>query len=314
MHASSGSGQPALSCLPFLPVGRGLAAKLRRWAPGYLFILPAVVVLTVMTVYPSLNLIRLSLTDWKLTGDPKFVGLRNFVAFFQLPASWRVLYVTVLFLAWDVIIVFGIGLAVALALNQRIRFRGFFRAAVLIPWTVTAVVAGVVWRWMLLPEVGVITYLLSLVHVQLEFLLNPTLSLVSVILVDAWRSVGYAAVFLLAGLQSIDPSLYEAARVDGAGACANFRRITMPLLAPSGLVLLILLTIHALNTVDVILIVTGGGPMRLTETTAFHMYKEALYYFNVGYGSAVAVFLLIANIGLAILYFRLLPGGAQEAA
>jgi len=312
MPVSSGRRRLEGSVIHRTPADRGLAADLRRWAPGYLFILPAVTVLTVMTVYPSLNLLRLSLTNWKLTGDPKFIGLRNYVAFFQLPASWRVLYVTGLFLVWDVIIVFSIGLAVALALNQPIRFRGLFRAAVLIPWTVTAVVAGVVWRWMLLPEAGVLTYLLSLMHVELQFLLNPTLSLLSIILVDAWRSIGYAAVFLLAGLQSIDLSVYEAARVDGAGAWANFRRITIPLLAPSSLVLLILLTIHALNTVDVILVVTGGGPMRLTETTAFHMYKEALYYFNVGYGSAVSVFLLIANIALAILYFHLLPGGARE--
>jgi ABC-type sugar transport system permease subunit len=268
-------------------------------------------VLAAMTLYPSLHLLRLSLTNWKLVGDPMFVGMQNFIAFFQLPASWRVLYVTLLFLIWDVVVVFAVGLAVALALNQHIRFRGFFRAAVLIPWTVTAVVAGVVWRWMLLPEAGILTYLLDRMGLQIDFLLNPTMSLVSIVLVDAWRTVGYAAVFLLAGLQSIDPSVYEAARVDGAGAWGTFRRITMPLLAPSSLVLLILLTIHALNTVDVILVVTGGGPMRLTETTAFHMYKEALYYFNVGYGSAVSVLLLLANVALAILYFRLLPGGAR---
>lgn len=312
MRASSGNRTVSQTIPQEQLVARGLRSSWRRHAPGYLFILPAVLVLAVMTLYPSLHLIRLSLTDWKLVGDPNFIGFRNFVAFFQLPASWRVLYVTVLFLFWDVLIVFGVGLAVALALNQQIRFRGFFRAAALIPWTVTAVVAGVVWRWMLLPEAGVVTYLLGQLGLQVDFLLNPTMSLISIVLVDAWRTIGYAAVFLLAGLQSIDLSIYEAARVDGASAWGTFRRITLPLLAPSSLVLLILLTIHALNTVDVILVVTGGGPMRLTETTAFHMYKEALYYFNIGYGSAIAVFLLIANIGLAILYFRLLPGGARE--
>jgi ABC-type sugar transport system permease subunit len=312
MRASSANARSLNSFLQNAVRARGLRGKLRRWVPGYLFILPAVIVLLVMTLYPSIHLLRLSLTDWKLVGEPHFIGLRNFFAFFQLPASWRVLYVTALFLIWDGIIVFGVGLAVALALHQKIRFRGFFRAAVLIPWTVTAVVAGVVWRWMLLPEAGVLTYFLSRLNIEVEFLLNPTLSLLSIILVDAWRTIGYAAVFLLAGLQSIDPSIYEAARVDGAGGWANFRRITMPLLAPSSLVLLILLTIHALNTVDVILVVTGGGPMRLTETTAFHMYKEALYYFNVGYGSAVSVLLLVVNIVLAVLYFRLLPGGARE--
>lgn len=312
MRASSGkSDEPSLG-IEIVAGRRGLLADLRRWAPGYLFIMPAVLVLAVMTLYPSLHLIRLSLTDWKLVGDPNFIGLRNFVGFFQLPESWRVLYVTLLFLLWDVVVCFGVGLAVALALNQRIRFRGFFRAAVLIPWTVTAVVAGVVWRWMLLPEAGVLTYLLDRLGLKVDFLLNPTMSLFSIILVDAWRTVGYAAVFLLAGLQSIDLSVYEAARVDGAGPWGTFRRITMPLLAPSSLVLLILLTIHALNTVDVVLVVTGGGPMRLTETTAFHMYKEALYYFNIGYGSAVSVLLLAANVGLAFLYFRLLPGGARE--
>jgi len=291
----------------------GLSGRLRRWAPGYLFIAPAVLFLVALTVYPSLYLIGLSITDWKLTNEPAVVGLSNFVTFFEQSASWRVLYVTLLFLVLDVAVVLGLGLPLALALNGRLRWRGLFRAAALVPWAVSAVVAGVVWRWMLLPETGVLTHFLSQVGIEAEFLLDPTMALVSIVLVDAWRQIGYAAIFLLAGLQSIDPVLYEAARVDGAGPLASFRYVTIPLLAPAGLVLLILLTIHALNTVDVVLVVTGGGPMRLTETMAFHMYKEALYYFNVGYGSAVSVLLLLANLLLAVLYFRLLPGGAREA-
>jgi ABC-type sugar transport system permease subunit len=290
----------------------GLAVKLRRWAPGYLFILPALLFLLALTVYPSLYLIGLSVTDWKLTNVATFVGVKNFILFFQRPASWHVLYITGLFLFLDIIVIFGLGLPVALALNGRIRFRGFFRVVALVPWAVSAVVAGVVWRWMLLPGTGVLAYFLGRLGMESEFLLDPTLALASIVLVDAWRQIGYAAVFLLAGLQSIDPVLYEAARVDGAGAFRTFRYITAPLLAPASLVLLILMTIHALNTVDVVLVVTGGGPMRLTETMAFHMYKEAFYYFNVGYGSAVSVLLLLVNLLLAILYFRLLPGGARE--
>jgi ABC-type sugar transport system permease subunit len=174
----------------------------------------------------------------------------------------------------------------------------------LVPWAISAVVAGVVWRWMLMPETGVITYLLGQAGIVAEFLMHPVLALVSIVMVDAWRQVGYAAIFLLAGLQSIDPSLYEAASVDGASKWTAFRRITLPLLAPSLLVLLILLTIHALNTVDVILVVTGGGPARLTETLAFHMYKEALYYFNIGYGSSGVDLLPGAARRIAIRYVR----------
>ncbi len=288
---------------------KAVSRRLRHSIEPYLFISPAFIFLGVMTIYPMFYVIWLSLTSWDLMGTPKYVGLENFFTFFSDRNSLRILWVTGVFLIGDLLLTILPGFLLALALNQKIRMRGVLRAAALIPWAVTAVVAGVIWKWMLEPEIGVVSFLLSLIGLKIDFLLDPFLSLLTIIFVDSWRGIGYAAVFILAGLQSIDNEILEAARVDGARIWARFRYITLPLLTPSMLVLLILLTIHALNTVDVVLVVTGGGPMRMTETIAFHMYKEGLQYFNVGFGSSVGVLLLLINIILATIYFKSLERG-----
>jgi len=281
--------------------------KIKSKIEPYLFISPAFLLLLVIIAYPIYYVVQLSFFKWDLMTSPSFIGLKNYISFLMKPTTGRVMKATFIYWIGNVSITLILGFALALALNQKIRFRGFFRATSLVSWTLTAVVAGVTWRWMFAPQVGFLTYWVeSLLGITPDFLINPNYALLLVIVVDAWRSFGYATIFILAGLQGIDKNILEAAKVDGVSTWGEFRYITLPLLSPSILVLLILLSMRALNMIDIIMVVTKGGPMRLTETLAFNMYQESLRYYNIGYGSAVGVFLLLINVVLAIFYFKLL--------
>ena len=135
-----------------------------------------------------------------------------------------------------------------------------------LPWALTAVVVGVMWRWILLPDIGIVNYMLSGLGINVSFFLSPGLALATMIVVEVWRSTGYGMILVLAGLQGIDGTLYEAARIDGAGFWRALRHITLPLLVPTLLVATILLSIRSVNLIDIPLVVTGGGPARMTET------------------------------------------------
>ena len=148
-------------------------------------------------------------------------------------------------------------MALALALNEPVRFRTFFRSTVVLPWALTAVVVGVMWRWILIPDIGIANYMLSGLGINVSFFLNPVTAMATMILVEVWRSTGYGMILVLAGLQGIDGTLYEAARIDGAGYWRALHHITLPLLVPTLLVATILLSIRSVNLIDIPLVVTG---------------------------------------------------------
>ena len=184
------------------------------------------------------------------------------------------------------------------------RFRTFYRSTVVLPWALTAVVVGVMWRWMLIPDIGIVNYALSGLGINVSFFLSPAAAMATMILVEVWRSTGYGMILVLAGLQGIEPSLYEAARIDGAGFWRALRHITLPLLVPTLLVATILLSIRSVNLIDIPLVVTGGGPARMTETLGLYMWKESFSFHHIGYGSAVAIVMFAINLALTVLYIR----------
>jgi multiple sugar transport system permease protein len=162
------------------------------------------------------------------------------------------------------------------------------------------------WRWILLPDIGIVNYLLSGVGVNVSFFLSPAAAMATMVVVEVWRSTGYGMILLLAGLQGIDRTLYEAARIDGAGFWRALRHITLPLLVPTLLVATILLSIRSINLIDIPLVVTGGGPARMTETLGLYMWKESFSFHHIGYGSAVAIVMFAINLVLTVLYIRAL--------
>ena len=308
-------GSTAVAAAPAVSSGRrragrgGLGAVLTsdRVLP-YLLVAPAVLLVFALTVYPTVYVLLTSFTDWNLMRTvTKSVGAKNYVDLLADYLAIRALVNTVIFLVGSLALILVLGLALALALNEPVRFRTFYRSTVVLPWALTAVVVGVMWRWILLPDIGIVNYMLSGLGINVSFFLSPGLALATMIVVEVWRSTGYGMILVLAGLQGIDGTLYEAARIDGAGFWRALRHITLPLLVPTLLVATILLSIRSVNLIDIPLVVTGGGPARMTETLGLYMWKESFSFHHIGYGSAVAIVMLAINLLLTVLYIRSLP-------
>lgn len=285
----------------------------RRWPAfsarlvPYLLVLPAVAIVFGMTLYPSIYVFRSSLTDWSLNRlGTEFIGLQNYRWLFTDPQFWLTLKNTVIFSVGVLLFVLTFGLLLALALNERLPLRTFFRSAVVMPWAITAVVTGLMWRWMMLPDIGILSYAFEQIGLRVPFLLDSTIALAALIMIDAWRSTGYGMVLLLAGLQGIDPTLRDAAKIDGASYSQYVRHIVIPLLVPTLIVVAILISIHTVNLIDIVLVVTGGGPARQTETLGLFMWKESFQLFSVGYGSAIAIIMFAINLVMTALYIKAL--------
>jgi ABC-type sugar transport system permease subunit len=301
--------RPGLRPTPLRAVHRTLTSD--RVLP-YLLVAPAVVLVFALTVYPTVYVLQTSFTDWNLMRTvTRAVGLRNYVDLASDELARRALLNTVLFLVGSLVLILVLGLALALALNEPVRFRTFFRSTVVLPWALTAVVVGVMWRWILMPDIGIVNYLLAGLGINVSFFLSPNAALATMVLVEVWRSTGYGMILVLAGLQGIDGSLYEAARIDGAGFWRALRHITLPLLVPTLLVATILLSIRSVNLIDIPLVVTGGGPARMTETLGLYMWKESFAFHHIGYGSAVAMVMFAINLVLTVLYIRSLSRTAR---
>jgi ABC-type sugar transport system permease subunit len=270
-------------------------------------VLPAVAIVFGMTIYPTVHVLRSSLTDWSLNRlGIEFIGLQNYHWLFTDPQFWRTLQNTTIFSVGVLLFVLTFGLLLALALDERLPLRTFFRSVVVMPWAITAVVTGLMWRWMMLPDIGILTYGLEQIGLRVPFLLDSAVALWALILIDAWRSTGYGMILLLAGLQGIDRTLHDAAKVDGASYAQYVRHIIIPLLVPTLIVVAILISIHTVNLIDIVLVVTGGGPARQTETLGLFMWKESFQLFSVGYGSAIAVIMFGINLIMTALYIKVL--------
>jgi len=273
----------------------------------YLLILPAVALVFGVTVYPTFQVVASSLTNWSLdrTGV-QFIGFKNYVWLALDPQFWLTVRNTVIYSLGVLLLVLTLGLLLALALNEELRFRAFFRTSVVLPWAITATVTGVMWRWMLMPDIGLVTYVMELFGAHVPFLLDSWVALTMLVVVEVWRSTGYGMILLLAGLQAIDPSLQEAAKLDGATYVQYVRGIVIPLLVPTILIVTILMSIRTVNMIDLVLVLTGGGPARLTETLGLFMWKESFQLYGVGYGSAIAVIMFAMNIVMTICYIKVL--------
>ena len=273
----------------------------------YILVAPAVFLVLALTIYPSIYVIGTSFTDWNLTRTvTKYVGFQNYVDLASDPLVLRSLFNTSVFMVGSTALIIILGLALALALNQPVRFRAFFRSSVVLPWALTAVVVGVMWHSMLTPDVGIVDYMLMSARINVPFFLDPSIALGTMTVVEVWRSTGYGMIILLAGLQGINGTLYEAAHIDGAGFWNSLRFITLPLLIPTILVAIILLSIRSVNLIDIPLVMTGGGPARMTETLGLYMWKESFSFYHIGYGSSVAVVMFIFNLILTVFYIRVL--------
>jgi multiple sugar transport system permease protein len=284
-----------------------------------LWLLPTLVALALFQLYPLLEAIRLSLTDEELTSPTtNFVGFENYVKLFTSSDFLDMLVVTAKFALSSIVLHVLFGLVLALTIDYGVRhgLRGHLttRVSVLLAWIVPGIIIGLIWKVMLVEsQFGAINHFLGMVGVgPVPFRSNPDLALVSTIAAGTWRGTAFAMIMLYGGLQRIPQQLYEAARVDGAGRWARFRHVTLPQLKPVLFVTIVLVTIYALNTFDLIFALTGGGPAEATEVLALFMYRKAFESpFSLGEGAAVAVFMLGLNLLLTAVYLYLFDIGDE---
>jgi multiple sugar transport system permease protein len=276
----------------------------------YRLLLPAVVVLAFLVVGPTFYLFYTSFMDWFLRDPygPRFSGLDNYIKLFQSPDFHVSLTVTLIFSASSVIISILLGLALALLFSTDLRGKTIMRTILVMPIVLPPVVVGFTWKFILSSEVGVIgAYLLRLIGLgDVSLLGDPTLALVSVILADVWGKTPLTFLIFLAGLAAIPPLYYESAMIDGAGRWQVFKSITLPNLTKPLIVALILRTIDAFNSFDVIFVMTKGGPGMATHTLPMLGWKVGFYYFDLGAASAIGVILLLILISISMPLIRII--------
>ncbi|HEU4565303.1 MAG TPA: sugar ABC transporter permease, partial [Gemmatimonadaceae bacterium] len=236
-----------------------------------------------------------------------FIGLGNYAELARDGRFWGALAHTALFTAVTVTAELALGLVLALAMNRAFRARGLVRAAILVPWAIPTVVAGLLWRFMFDSQAGIANAMLVELGVldrPIVWFVRAATAWVPVMLADIWKTTPFTALLLLAGLQNIDRSLYEATAVDGAGRWRQLRRITIPLLRPAILVALIFRTLDALRVFDLIYVLTGGGPGTSTEPVALYTFTTLMQNLRFGYGAALSVVVFLITFVLALLYIR----------
>lgn len=281
---------------------------------AFWLLLPAALLLGLIVVYPVLKLLHDSLYSMSVFSAhaPQFIGLSNYADALSDPDVWRAIRFT---LALCLVTVPGallVGLGLALLANRPWKWRWPVRLALLLPWALPLAFSGMIFAWFFNTEYGVVNDLLRRAGMApISFLLIPQWGFFAICVATIWKSSSFVALILLAGLQTIPRSLYEAAELEGANAWQTFRHVTLPLLMPALAVALIFRTISALQSFDIPYAMTQGGPARYTETLSILVNTTAIEYMDVGYGSALAVLLFLLSMAVSSLYLRKLYRGAM---
>jgi multiple sugar transport system permease protein len=268
-------------------------ARRSRLLP-YGLLAPAVLVTLLIVFLPMLVAVVTSFFELVLfrPGATKFIGLGNFVTLLQDAVFWSSLWRTIVWIGLTVPLQMLLGLVAALILNHEFAWRGLARALVIIPWALPSVVIALMWRWIYDPNIGVANELLlrlSIIQTAVPWLADPGTALYAVIATLTWQGFPFFAVMILAALQGIPKSQYEAAAIDGASRWRQFRHVTLPGIAPVLATAGLLRVIWVANSIDVIFVMTGGGPGYATHTLPLYAFIKARQNLDFGYGSAIAV-------------------------
>ncbi len=298
----------APSALHDLAQGRPLRSRLMPYA----LLAPAVLVTLFIVFFPMVQALVTSFYDlvlWKPNAT-RFVGFGNYIKLLRDPVFWTSMGHTAIWIGLTVPLQMGLGLVAALLLNREFPWRGLARAMVIIPWALPSVVIALMWRWIYDPTTGVLNDILlylSVIHSTVPWLADPHLALYAVIATLTWQGFPFFAVMILAGLQGIPQSQYEAASIDGASTWRQFLHITLPGIAPVLATAGLLRIIWVANSMDVIFVMTGGGPGYATHTLPLYAFIKARQNLDFGYGTAIAVtFTILLGTVVAIYIVRTL--------
>jgi len=291
------------------PHGGGLTGRVSDWVNDHIrtvLLGPSLVALFLVFIYPAVMLLWLSLLNTRGLGET-FEPAYNYGRIFTDPTFWNAVEKTMIYSFGSLIVSVGVGLVVALALNKLVnqRVRNTYSTLILISWAVPLSIVGVTWRWMFNGELGVVNKVLvdlGLLGGGFSWLSTSATAMMVVILADSWSRIPFAAVVLLAGLQSIPQDMYDAAKVDGATTLQTFRNVTLPYLRPSFFVAGLITWMFAFRAFAIPFSTTGGGPGGATETLAIYIHRFGIQLLDYGFASAVSVFLVAVTLVVATGY------------
>jgi multiple sugar transport system permease protein len=283
----------------------------------YAFLMPAVILILLLSIFPLLFSLVLSFFSWDLSrieGGARFIGLQNFATLIADTRFWNTARVTLVFVVGAVGLEYLLGLGIAILLNQEFRFRRFFRVVFLMPMMLTPAAVGYAGRMLFNESMGPINDMIKhLGGPTIPWISNTTLALPSLMLIDAWEWTPFMIIVLFAGLQSLPPELFEEARVDGATEWQIFRHITFPMLMPISITVILIRALEAFKLFDIVMVMTGGGPGTATETVTRYAYLVGMKNGNLGYASAIAYSLLIMVIIFSTVFLNTLRRRAAMA-
>lgn len=274
-----------------------------------ILIIPAVVIIFAIVIYPLLNAFYQSFIDSNLAYPQlrKFIGIGNYIDVLKDKYFWLSILNTVYFTIFSIILEFLFGFIIALVLNEKFYMKWLVRTLIMIPWAIPPVVNATVWKWILNSEYGSLNSILHSLGIIKEYriwLSSPFWSLMLVILADVWKYTPLVALMLLAALQTIPEDLYEAAKIDGASPFRRFVSVTIPLIKPTVIVVLIFRTFEAFKIFDLVFVMTRGGPAFKTTVISYYAYLETFSQLKVGRGAAIAYIIVIFMSILSYLYSR----------
>jgi multiple sugar transport system permease protein len=269
-----------------------------------LFIAPALIGFLVFFIWPTIRGIYLSFTEFNLLTPPQFNGLDNYIRMVNDPIFWNALRVTLLYVVINIVVQTVLALVIAVMM-QRLTKRTWLRGVVLTPYLVSNVVAAMVFIWILDYQLGIGNNIIAAIGLErIPFLTDSTWVIPTIALINVWRHVGYTALLIFAGLQTIPETVYEAGRIDGASENRMFWSITVPLLRPILALVLIITVVGSFQVFDTVAVATQGGPVNSSRVLQYYIYDLAFGRFQFGYASALSVALLVVLVVITFVQYR----------
>jgi len=280
----------------------------REWRPPsyWPFVIPALIVVLAVIIFPWLFTIWMSLHEWKVGSPTTFVGLANYLRLPSDPRFVESVWHTLVYTALSVLLPLLLGTFAAVVFHAKFPLRGFLRGLFILPMMATPVAIALVWTMMFHPQLGILNYLLSLVGLPAQlWVFHPATVIPSLVLVETWQWTPLVMLIVLGGLAAIPAEPYESAQIDGANIWQVFRYITLPLVMPFIFIAAMIRMIDAVKSFDIIFAITQGGPGSASETINLYLYSVAFIYYDIGYASAIAVVFFALIVALAAVLLRL---------
>ncbi|MBP6440373.1 MAG: sugar ABC transporter permease [Caldilineaceae bacterium] len=289
----------------------------RRWlnqesVTALLFVLPSLIGFTLFYAVPAVRGVWISFTNWDMLRDPTFIGLENYIKLFNDPEFWNALKVTLYYVLLNIPLQTVLAMIIAVMMS-RLTKSMVIRALIILPWLMPPVVVGLIWLWLLDPNLGIVNVGLKALGLPvIAFFGLPQWAMPTIAMINIWEYVGYTALLIFAGLQSIPGSVYEAASIDGASENQMFWRVTVPLLRPVLVFVVVTSVIGSFQIFDTIAITTKGGPVNATKVINWYIFEQAFNRFNMGYATALSMVLFLILIFVSLMQMRLMRSGESD--